>query len=78
MKLLEVLGDLVDSGNTVIVIEHNLDIIKSADYIIDLGPESGDDGGEIVASGTPEEISADKKSHTGRYLKEKLNSKSSQ
>jgi excinuclease ABC subunit A len=77
-KLLEVLGDLVDSGNTVIVIEHNLDIIKSADYIIDLGPESGDDGGEIVASGTPEEISADKKSHTGRYLKEKLNSKSSQ
>ncbi|UCH79880.1 MAG: excinuclease ABC subunit UvrA, partial [Nitrospiraceae bacterium] len=57
-KLLEVLGDLVDAGNTVIVIEHNLDIIKSADYIIDLGPESGDDGGEVVASGTPEEVAA--------------------
>ena len=77
-KLLEVLGDLVDAGNTVIVIEHNLDIIKSADYIIDLGPESGNDGGEVVASGTPEEIAANKKSHTGRFLKDKLILKSSQ
>ena len=62
----------MDAGNTVIVIEHNLDIIKSADYIIDLGHESGDDGGEIVASGTPEEIAANPKSHTGRFLKDKL------
>jgi len=65
----------VDAGNTVIVIEHNLDIIKSADYIIDLGPESGDDGGEVVAFGTPEEIAVHPKSHTGRFLKDKLESK---
>ena len=71
-KLLHVLNDLVDAGNTVIVIEHNLDIIKSADYVIDLGPESGEDGGKIVASGTPEKIAANKKSHTGKFLKDKL------
>ncbi len=68
--LIEVLQRLVDSGNTVVVIEHNLDVIKTADYIIDLGPEGGDKGGEIVAVGTPEEIAKNKKSHTGRFLKQ--------
>jgi excinuclease ABC subunit A len=68
-KLLEVLGRLVDAGNTVIVIEHNLDVIKTADYIIDLGPEGGDGGGAIVGFGTPEEIAAIPASHTGRFLK---------
>ena len=57
-----------DNGNTVVVIEHNLDVIKVADYIIDLGPEGGDAGGTIVAEGTPEEVAANKKSETGRYL----------
>jgi excinuclease ABC subunit A len=71
-KLLEVLQQLVDRGNTVLVIEHNLDVLKSADYIIDLGPEGGDRGGEIVAFGTPEEISENKKSYTGDYLKSYL------
>jgi len=71
-KLLDVLNRLVDKGNTVIVIEHNLDVIKNADYIIDLGPEGGDDGGEIVVSGTPEEVSNCEKSYTGKYLKELL------
>ncbi len=71
-KLIEVLNRLVDKGNTVIVIEHNLDIIKSADYIIDLGPEGGEDGGYIVATGTPEEIAQCDNSWTGRYLKEVL------
>ncbi len=71
-KLLNVLGRLVDSGNTVIIIEHNLDVIKYADHIIDLGPEGGDDGGRIVASGTPEEIANNSKSHTGRFLKKIL------
>jgi len=71
-KLLEVLDALVNAGNSVVIIEHNLDIIKSADYIIDLGPESGDEGGEIVAAGTPEEVAAHPVSHTGRYLKQKL------
>jgi excinuclease ABC subunit A len=71
-KLLDVLNELVNAGNSVIVIEHNLDIIKSADYIIDLGPESGEEGGKIVASGTPEEVALNPKSHTGRYLKKKL------
>jgi len=71
-KLLIVIDRLVDSGNTVIVIEHNLDVIKSADYIIDLGPEGGEDGGMIVAAGTPEEVSANPDSHTGRFLKNKL------
>lgn len=67
-KLLEVLGRLVDTGNTVLVIEHNLDVIKTADYIIDLGPEGGDLGGEIVATGTPEDVAQVEGSHTGRYL----------
>jgi excinuclease ABC subunit A len=68
-QLLIVLQRLVDSGNTVLVIEHNLDVIKCADSIIDLGPEGGDRGGEIVAIGTPEEIAAHPTSHTGRFLK---------
>jgi len=68
-QLLIVLQRLVDAGNTVLVIEHNLDVIKSADYVIDLGPEGGDAGGAIVATGTPEQIAANKKSHTGRFLK---------
>ena len=67
-KLLEVLQELVDSGNTVIVIEHNLDVIKTADYIIDMGPEGGDSGGQVVATGTPEDVAAEPQSHTGRYL----------
>ena len=60
---------LVDAGNTVIVIEHNLDVIKTADWIIDLGPEGGDDGGYVVAAGTPEEVAAVEASYTGRYLR---------
>ncbi|MFA5255684.1 MAG: excinuclease ABC subunit UvrA [Candidatus Omnitrophota bacterium] len=71
-KLLEVLHALVNQGNTVLVIEHNLDVVKTADYIIDLGPDGGDDGGEVVATGTPEEIVKNKKSYTGQYLKEVL------
>lgn len=72
-RLIEVLQRLVDAGNTVLVIEHNLDLIKTADYIIDLGPEGGDKGGEIVAKGTPEEICKVEKSYTGQYLKKFLN-----
>src|SRR5271156_2404024 len=68
-KLLEVLHELVDSGNTVLVIEHNLEVIKTADWIIDLGPEGGDDGGEIVAAGTPEDVAKVARSYTGQYLK---------
>ena len=71
-KLLKVLTALVDKGNTVIVIEHNLDVIKSADYIIDLGPDGGNSGGEIVATGTPEDVAKNKKSYTGQYLKKIL------
>ncbi|RAP43190.1 excinuclease ABC subunit A [Rhodovulum viride] len=71
-KLLEVLHELVDQGNTVVVIEHNLDVIKTADWIIDIGPEGGDGGGRIVAEGTPEEVAACEASHTGRYLKDML------
>ena len=67
-KLLEVLQELVDGGNTVIVIEHNLDVIKTADHIIDIGPEGGDGGGQVVATGTPELVAANAHSHTGRYL----------
>jgi excinuclease ABC subunit A len=63
---------LVDAGNTVIVIEHNLDVIKNADYIIDLGPEGGEDGGYVVAQGTPEEVANNPKSYTGFYLKKEL------
>ncbi|MEN1706541.1 MAG: hypothetical protein AAGJ54_13665, partial [Planctomycetota bacterium] len=68
-KLIEVLHRLTDGGNTLVVIEHNLDVIKCADWIVDLGPEGGDAGGTIVASGTPEAVAKVKGSHTGRYLK---------
>ena len=71
-KLITILQRIVDNGDTVIVIEHNLDIIKQADYIIDLGPEGGDFGGTIVAKGTPEEIVKVKESYTGEYLKDYL------
>jgi len=71
-KLINVLQKLVDRGNTVVVIEHNLDVIKSADWIIDLGPEGGDKGGEVIAIGTPEEVAQNPKSYTGRYLKKYL------
>ena len=71
-KLLEVLHELVDQGNTVVVIEHNLDVVKTADWIIDIGPEGGDGGGEIVAIGTPEEVARVERSHTGRYLADML------
>jgi excinuclease ABC subunit A len=71
-KLLEVLHELVDQGNTVVVIEHNLDVIKTADWIVDLGPEGGDGGGLIVAAGTPEDVAETEDSHTGRYLRPML------
>ena len=71
-KLIGILQRLADGGNTVVVIEHNLDLIKTADYIIDLGPEGGDGGGTLVAAGTPEDVAACKASHTGRFLREKL------
>jgi excinuclease ABC subunit A len=71
-KLLEVLHELVDQGNSVVVIEHNLEVIKTADWLIDVGPEGGDGGGEIVASGTPEDVVKVERSHTGRFLKELL------
>ena len=71
-KLLMVLNGLVDKGNTVVVIEHNLDVIKSADWVIDLGPEGGAGGGEIIATGTPEQVARSRKSYTGRFLKEVL------
>jgi len=71
-KLLEVLHELVDQGNTVIVIEHNLDVVKTADHIIDIGPEGGDGGGKIVATGTPENVANVKASYTGSYLKPML------
>ena len=71
-RLLEVLNRLVDGGNTVIVIEHNLDVIKTADHIIDLGPEGGDKGGNLVVCGTPEEVAACPESYTGMYLKKAL------
>ena len=68
-KLLEVLHALVETGNTVLVIEHNLEVIKTADWIIDLGPEGGDGGGQIVATGTPEDVAVVEASHTGQYLR---------
>jgi excinuclease ABC subunit A len=71
-RLLEILHRLVDAGNTVIVIEHNLDVIRSADHVIDLGPEGGDAGGEVVATGTPEEVARVEASHTGRFLRDLL------
>jgi excinuclease ABC subunit A len=69
-KLLEVLHELVDAGNTVVVIEHNLEVIKTADWVIDMGPEGGDGGGEVVGVGTPEDIIENKRSYTGKFLKE--------
>ena len=74
-KLITVLQRFVDGGNTVIVIEHNLDVIKVADYIIDLGPEGGDEGGRIVATGTPEQVAKVDASYTGQFLKKILNKK---
>ena len=74
-RLLEVLHALVETGNTVIVIEHNLEVIKTADWIIDLGPEGGDKGGRVVATGTPEDVAAVKSSFTGQYLKPYLREK---
>jgi excinuclease ABC subunit A len=76
-KLMEVINRLVDTGNTVILIEHNLDVIKQADYLIDLGPEGGDGGGMLVASGTPEQVALCKDSHTGYYLAQVLDDKKS-
>jgi excinuclease ABC subunit A len=70
--LLGVLGRLVDAGNTVVIIEHNLDVIKTGDWVIDLGPEGGDAGGEIIATGTPEEVAANPNSYTGEYLRHVL------
>ena len=72
MRLIGILQRLVDAGNSVVVIEHNLDVIKSVDYIIDLGPEGGDKGGEVLCKGTPEEIAEVKNSYTGQYLKKML------
>jgi excinuclease ABC subunit A len=71
-KLLDVLNRLTDAGNTVIVIEHNLEVIKTADYVIDLGPEGGDAGGDILAEGTPEEVADVPRSYTGQFLKKIL------
>jgi excinuclease ABC subunit A len=71
-KLIEVLQRLVDAGNSVLIIEHNLDIVKVADWLIDLGPEGGDRGGELVAEGTPEQVMQIKTSYTGQFLKEHL------
>lgn len=71
-KLVDILQRLVDTGNSIIVIEHNLDLIKTADYIIDLGQEGGDKGGEIIAVGTPEQICKNERSYTGKFLKKYL------
>jgi excinuclease ABC subunit A len=71
-KLLEVLQRLVDAGNTVLVIEHNLDVIKQADWIVDLGPEGGEAGGEVIATGTPEQVAEVEESYTGRFLRKLL------
>jgi excinuclease ABC subunit A len=71
-KLLEVLHELVDQGNTVVVIEHNLDVVKTADWIVDFGPEGGDGGGRIISTGTPETVATDSSSWTGRYLAQLL------
>ncbi|OYP53370.1 DNA helicase UvrA, partial [Lachnotalea glycerini] len=71
-KLIEILRRLSEGGNSVLVIEHNLDVIKTADYIIDIGPEGGDGGGIVVATGTPEDIAHNKKSYTGKYIKKYL------
>ena len=71
-KLLDVLNKLVDQGNTVVIIEHNLDVIKSADHVIDLGPEGGEGGGKIIAKGTPEDVAQEPESFTGRFLADSL------
>ena len=71
--LLEVLNMLVDKGNTIVVIEHNLDVIKVADYLIDMGPEGGARGGEVICTGTPEDVAKNKRSYTAEYLKAELN-----
>jgi len=71
-RLMEVLQELVDNGNTIVVIEHNLDVIKTADWVVDLGPEGGDGGGKIVATGTPEQVALNTDSWTGKYLRETL------
>jgi excinuclease ABC subunit A len=73
-KLLDVLNKLVDQGNTVVIIEHNLDVIKSADYVIDLGPEGGQGGGAVIAKGTPEDVARSRESFTGRFLADILSS----
>src|SRR6202034_1930999 len=73
-RLLDVLHRLVDAGNSVVVIEHNLDVIKSADRLIDLGPEGGDEGGQVIATGTPEQVAAVARSYTGRFLAPLLDS----
>jgi excinuclease ABC subunit A len=72
--LIEILQKLVDHGNTVVVIEHNLDFIKSADHVLDIGPEAGEEGGKLVAQGTPEEV-ANTDTHTGKYLRKALRKK---
>jgi excinuclease ABC subunit A len=71
-KLVEVLQRLTDRGNTVVVIEHELDLVKNADHVVDLGPEGGEHGGDLVAAGTPEDVARNDDSHTGRYLRDKL------
>ncbi|MHC5718561.1 MAG: excinuclease ABC subunit UvrA, partial [Nostoc sp.] len=71
-KLLDVLQRLVDKGNSILVIEHNLDVIRCSDWVIDLGPEGGDKGGELIAVGTPEEVAKNPRSYTGQYLKQVL------
>ncbi|MFM5982949.1 MAG: excinuclease ABC subunit A, partial [Sphaerospermopsis kisseleviana] len=71
-KLLDVLQRLVDKGNSILVIEHNLDVIRCADWVIDLGPEGGDKGGEIIVAGTPEEVAKNQRSYTGKYLQQVL------
>ena len=72
-RLIEILRRLSDGGNTVVVIEHNLDVIKTADYLIDIGPEGGEGGGTVIAKGTPEEVAATPGSYTGKYVKKYLN-----
>ena len=74
-RLIAILQRLADAGNTVLVIEHNLDVIKVADHIIDMGPEGGDAGGTVIAQGTPEEVAKVERSYTGRFLREKLGMK---
>ncbi len=76
LKLLGVIDKLVDAGNTVVMIEHNMDMIKTADHVIDMGPEGGGGGGEVLAQGTPEEVAASERSLTGRYLKALLHGRS--